>query len=76
MVMGGEGFLWLAPVLLLNLCFWSQLHGDRLSVTPRGIPPCQPSPGAVQGSGRAVGPGMDILPHQGLQGTKNQPGKI
>lgn len=62
---GGEGFLWFAPVLLFNLYFCSQLHGDRLSMTPRGIPPCHPAPGVVHGSGRAVGPGMDIPPHQG-----------
>lgn len=50
-------------VKFLLLQFLGNTDTNRVYVTPCGTPPCQPSPGAVHSSGRAVRPGMD----QGLQ---------
>lgn len=54
---GGDGW---RGISLVCPCFTVkflllQFLGNRVSVTSRGTPPCQPSPGAVHGSGRAAG---------------------
>lgn len=69
MVVVGGGFLWLAPILLLNLCFCPQFCGDRLSLAPHGVPPGRPDPRAVRGSGRAAGLGTAVPTTPGTAGA-------